>query len=192
MQKQVLIACKIFEEEITNLLSREDEDAQPQIIWLDAALHLDLKLLEKELRAAIDSAGSQAQDQVKVFFGRGCLPHMDELLREKGLPLCPTNNCISAFVGEDKVRELEQGNTILMTPSWIRYWPGNSRRLAGWDEVDFRTGLGRYDRILVIDPGINPLSDEEILEFFDLVQVPIEVIDIDLGHFQATLERVLA
>lgn len=192
MQKQVLIACKIFEEEITTLLSRKDKDAQPQVIWLDAALHLDLKLLEKELRAAIDSAGSQAQDQVKVFFGRGCLPHMDELLREKGLPLCPTNNCISAFVGEDKVRELEQGNTILMTPSWIRYWPGNSRRLAGWDEVDFRTGLGRYDRILVIDPGINPLSDEEILEFFDLVQVPIEVIDIDLGHFQATLERVLA
>ena len=192
MQKKVLIACKIFEEEITTLLSREDEDAHPQIIWLDAALHLDLKLLEKELRAAIDSAGSQAQNQVKVFFGRGCLPNMDELLREKGLPLCSTNNCISAFVGEDKVRELEQGNTILMTPSWIRYWPGNSRRLAGWDEVDFRTGLGRYDRILVIDPGINPLRDEEILEFFDLVQVPIEVIDIDLGHFQATLKQLLA
>ncbi|BEQ13414.1 DUF1638 domain-containing protein [Desulfoferula mesophila] len=192
MSQKVLIACKIFEEELTTLLEREDEADRPQVVWLDAALHLDLKLLEKELRAAIDEAQSQAPDQVRVFFGRGCLPHMDELLREKGLPLCPTFNCISAFVGEDKVRELEQGNTILMTPSWVRYWPNNARRLSGWDPVDFRTGLGRYDRILVIDPGINPLSDEEILEFFDLVQVPIEVTNIDLDHFQATVRQLLA
>lgn len=192
MQNKVLIACKIFEEEITTLLSREDAAARPQVVWLDAALHLDLKRLERELLTAIDSAQSQPQNQVRVFFGRGCLPHMDDLLRERGLPLCPATNCLSALVGEDKVRELEQGNTILMTPSWIRYWPNNSRRISGWDEVDFRTGLGRYDRILVIDPGINPLSDEEILEFFDLAQVPIEVTEIDLGHFQATLKQLLA
>jgi hypothetical protein len=35
--------------------------------------------------------------------------------------------------------------------------------------------LGRYDRILLLDPGIDPLSDEEILMFFDLTRIPIEI-----------------
>ncbi|MCB2193556.1 MAG: DUF1638 domain-containing protein [Deltaproteobacteria bacterium] len=192
MKNKVLIACKIFEEEINKVLGREGGSTQPQMVWVDAALHSDFDLLEKELLAAIERGRSDAQNEVKVFFGRGCLPHMDDLLRERGLPICPSGNCLSAFLGEDKVKELEQGNTMLMTPSWVRVWPDNMRRISGWDEVDFRTNLGRYDRILVIDPGINPLTEEEILEFFDLVQVPIEVTNIDLGHFQATLEQVLA
>ena len=35
--------------------------------------------------------------------------------------------------------------------------------------------LGRYERILVLDAGIEPLTDEETLSFFDLVQVPVEI-----------------
>ncbi len=50
---------------------------------------------------------------------------------------------------------------------------------------------GRYNRILVLDPGINPLSDEEILEFFDLTQVPAEIEPLELDHFQRLLTEMI-
>jgi len=61
----------------------------------------------------------------------------------------------------------------------------------GWDEVDVRINLGRYQRILLLEPGLNPLNDEEILTFFDLVQVPIEVEPLELHHFRSTLTELL-
>ena len=51
--------------------------------------------------------------------------------------------------------------------------------------------LGRYARILVIDPGLNSLSDEEVLDFFDLVQVPVEIVPLDLGLFRDTVASLL-
>jgi len=51
--------------------------------------------------------------------------------------------------------------------------------------------FGRYDRILVLDTGSNPLSDEEILEFYDLTQVPIEIQQIDLDHLRAKVIELL-
>jgi hypothetical protein len=40
------------------------------------------------------------------------------------------------------------------------------------EQVDVRTNLGRYDRILLLDPGIIPIKDEEILAFMIWFSVP--------------------
>ena len=61
----------------------------------------------------------------------------------------------------------------------------------GWNEVDVRINLGRYERILVLDAGIEPLTDEETLLFFDLVQVPVEIKKIDLSVFRDLLAKLL-
>jgi hypothetical protein len=79
---------------------------------------------------------------------------------------------------------------MIMTPGWVRAWPSIMEAL-GWDGVDTRINLGRYDRILLLDAGVDPLSEEEILSFFDLVQVPIEVESLNLDHFKCTLAEVL-
>ncbi len=47
------------------------------------------------------------------------------------------------------------------------------------------------NRILVLEPGINPLRDEEILEFFDLTQVPIEIEPLELDHFKSLLTEMI-
>lgn len=192
MSGKVLVACKIFEDELNTVLQNHDAPLPVELVWVDAGLHSLLPRLEAELGAAIDRAQGKGSGEVKVLFGRGCLPAMDTLLRERGLAASPVNNCLAAFLGEDRLRELEQGDTMVMTPSWVRVWPDNMRRVMGWDEVDFRTNLGRYERILVIDPGINPLSEEEILEFFDLVQVPVEVENISLDYFGQVCQALFA
>jgi hypothetical protein len=92
-------------------------------------------------------------------------------------------------VGREK-QALEKDHTMIMTPGWVRAWPEIMRAL-GWDKFDVRISLGRYDRLLLLEPGIRPLQDEEILSFFDLVQVPLEIEPLDLGPFKASLHHLL-
>jgi hypothetical protein len=73
--------------------------------------------------------------------------------------------------------------------TWIRTSPRTAQTLWGWNKADCRINLGRYARILVIDPGLKALSDEEVFAFFDLVQVPVEVVPLALGLCQDTVAR---
>lgn len=189
-KKRTLVACRIFEDEIHHVLQKERESLDVETVWLDAGLHSDISLLETELKAALAEVKSTAGDSVRVLYGRGCLPEIASLAQENGVSIPPANNCLGAFVG-DKLKELEQCNTMVITPSWVRMWAKSMERLLGWTEVDFRMNLGRYDRILVLDPGLVPLTDEEILEFFDLVQVPVEVAPLDLDHFHQVLMELM-
>ncbi len=182
---KILVACSVFKDEVEQLLP---EDERPDIIWLDASLHVNETLLEEELSRALEAVGDGA-DEVKVLFGHACHIDMPTILERFGIETARFANCIEAFCG-DKKGELEQNGTMLMTPGWIRTWPDMMRK-AGYDETDLRMHLGRYDRILVLDSGHDPLSDEEILEFFDLVQVPVEVRPLDLSNLRTCIHQVL-
>ena len=190
---RTLIACRIFEEELCSVLEPvldpESGGKGIQIVWVDSALHCDLNRLEEELTKAVAAARTTGED-VRMLFGRGCLPEIDSLARKYGIRTSPVKNCVEAFLGE-KAKKLEENRTMIMTPTWIRTWPHSVRAFLGWNEVDVRMNLGRYDRILVIDPGLNSLTDEEILDFFDLTGVPVEIMPLDLDFFRETVAWLL-
>ncbi len=182
---KILIACRIFEKELQAVLP---PNANTHILWVDPALHADLNRLEKNLTECLSS--SKASDgSVRILFGKGCHPDIDLIGKEYRAKIPQVKNCIEAFLGE-KIKELEKDSTMIMTPGWVRAWP-NIMKVLGWDEVDVRINLGRYHRILIIDAGLDPLTDEEILSFFDLVQVPIEVEHLDLHHFRNLISKLL-
>ncbi|MFO7555267.1 MAG: DUF1638 domain-containing protein [Desulfobacterales bacterium] len=106
-----------------------------------------------------------------------------------GAGFAPVKNCIEAFCGKH-AEKLEANRTMIMTPGWIRAWPRIMEAL-GWDEVDVGINLGRYDRILLLDPGLDSLTDDEILMFFDLARVSIEIEPLQLNHFKSILDRFL-
>ena len=56
-----------------------------------------------------------------------------------------------------------------------------------WTADDVRINLGYFDRLLLLDYGVNPLDDEDILSFYDLVQVPIDREHVHLNYFQKVL-----
>jgi hypothetical protein len=178
---KLIIACKIFYDELQSVLPAH---ADVEVVWVEAALHVNLDRLENELKAALSAAATNGA-QIQLFLGIGCHPDIVKLSREYGALISPVKNCLEAFLGA-KTKELEKDGTMIMTPGWVRAWPGMMAAM-GWNEVDVRINYGRYNRILVLDPGINPLSDEEILEFFDLTQVPIEIEPLELDHFQRLL-----
>lgn len=187
-----IIGCDIFREELEWVLARHPElDVKPT--WLKAGLHNDMDLLELKLMEALGA--SQDDADLRLLIGSGCLPHMPEIAKERGLPLLTVKNCMEALLGPDRLKELEQGRTMVITPSWLRkawFAPDGLRALLGWDNTDFRTNFGRYDRILVLDPGFQPVTDEEILEAFDIIEVPLEVEPLDLERFETFVTGFLS
>jgi hypothetical protein len=181
---KVVIACGIFADELSAVIQ---PDKNIEIRRIEAALHADPKELKKNLVAMLSECRRDGKDTY-VLFGN-CHPEIDELCRIYGAKRLESDNCIHAFLGSSKDR-FEQDRTMIMTPAWVREWRSIMNAL-GWDEVDARINLGRYRRILLLDPELRSLTDEEILEFYDLIQVPIEIERLELDTFKQTVERLL-
>jgi hypothetical protein len=194
--KRTIIACNIFETELTKFL--EDSAIDAEIKWLKAGLHCDLDLLEKSLVPMMEEAQSLGPDsgrEPRLLIGDGCLPHMKELAKTYGIPVLSHKNCVEALLGEERLRELEQNRTMVITPAWIRkvyVAPDGVQAILGWDDTDFKLNFGRYDRFLVLDSGLDSLTDEETLEFFAVVEVPIETMELDLSRFNELMREFLA
>ena len=188
-----MVACGIYRDELEHLLASLDS-YEVDIIWLESGLDNNLEMLEAKLDEAI-TANSAAGTDLRLLFGRACLPHMAEFARARSVSTLTAKNCVAAMIGDERKLELEQDQTMVVTPAWVRQmWldPGGVKSILGWTETDFRINLGRYDRILILDTGLNPLSEEEILEAFDLIQVPLDVEPCDLDHFRENLTAFLA
>jgi len=65
---------------------------------------------------------------------------------------------------------------MVVTPAWsMTSWAGPIRIFAStWAAID---------RILILDTGLNPLTDDEILEVSALIQVHLNFETCDLDHF---------
>ncbi|MDJ0783261.1 MAG: DUF1638 domain-containing protein [Desulfosarcinaceae bacterium] len=182
-----LIACGIFRNELESVLS--DENSFP-IHWLDAALHADAERMKMALDQAIEMLQAQSANRVRFLLGNGCHPDIGKIATDCGSCLPPVKNCIQAIIGPHRIRQLEANRTMVITPGWITAWPEIMRGL-GWDEVDVRIHLGRYDRLVLLDTGVATVSDEAILAFYDLVQVPIEIEPADLAYFNHLVHQLL-
>ncbi|MDR2352121.1 MAG: DUF1638 domain-containing protein [Deltaproteobacteria bacterium] len=191
--QRTLIACNIFEEELKAVLENQT-DFEVKTIFLQAGLHNDMDLMTKELNEAFQKV-TEGDPAVRLLLGYGCHPDLIGSSEITKFPVLSTKNCLGALLGEAKIMELEQNKTMVITPAWIRkvwFADNGMRHILGWDDTDFRLNFGRYDRILVLDFGLSPLTDEEILDAFSVVEVPIEVESFPLDHFEKFLLDFLA
>jgi len=187
MARICIAACGIFQEEVEWLIKEEGLNGI-ELKWLPVGLHDDIEKLENALTGEVaERELKQEGVPLGLMFGWGCLPWMRDFAKEKNVPVLNVKNCLAAMVGDEELKELEKNRTLVATPGWVRkMWLGRAGTPEGWRVDDYRIQFGRYDLILVLDPGLNPLSDEEIITCFDLVQVPLEVRPCDLGHFRET------
>lgn len=77
--------------------------------------------------------------------------------------------------------------TFYLSPGWLDHWERIFKTGLGWDSIDARQNLGFYDRILLLDAGVSPLSDERILEFYEYCQVPVEILSVKLDYLKKCL-----
>lgn len=192
MAKPVLIGCAIFQEEVEHIVAQEGLELE--IRWLEeVGLHERLEELQEFLEQQVESSKKKGGESPALLFGTCCLPDMLDVAKKLSVPVLSTRNCLSAMVGDSELKELERNRTMVATPGWVRkMWLGRVGTTLGWTADDYRMQFGRYDRILVLDSGINPLTDEEIITCYDLVEVPIEVQAFDLGYFRELILQLVA
>lgn len=191
MSKVIWVSCGIFQEEMEYILAQEGLTVD--IRWQEPGLHHDIDLLQGTLEQAVEGIrGTETEAQVSLLYGFRCLPDMKEVAQRLECPVLGTHNCLSALVGNEELKKLEENRTMVASPGWVRkMWLGRVGTTLGWTVDDYRMQFGRYDRILILDPGIAPLSDEEIITCFDLVQVPLEIQPCGLEHFRELLLGML-
>ena len=187
--KRHLIYCPVFRRELQAVLPKA---ADLSIHELDYDVHHHPGSMLSQLNRAI--AGSQEKGcSFSLLVGRDCecgvpIPELADTHQGR---LADHMNCFEIFLGREKMLALQQNRTVLMTPGWIEMI--TSLVADGrWTVEDARISLGWYDRILLLDTQLAPLEDELIMEFYDLVQVPIEIMPIDLDHFQGVIDHLLS
>ena len=119
-----------------------------------------------------------------------CDTGIKQIAKDEGAKNPFGKNCIEIILGPERTKELQNDRTIIFTRGWIRMIK-ESLEKGLWSEVDVRTDFGYYDRILVLDYGIAPLTDLEILSLYDLIRVPIEIEQVNLDYFKTVVKSLV-
>ncbi len=184
-----LVACPIFRRELESVL--EELGSTPTINYMDYTVHSTPLRMEKELQ---DNAAKVAGTgkELRFLVGRQCKAKRDieDIVKDCSGKIPQEKNCIEMLIGEELAEKLQKNRTSLMTPAWIRMI-NQSIADGNWSVTDARLNLGWYNKILILDTGVDPLSDEQIMEFYDLTQVEIDILQVDLEHFKGLLQELL-
>lgn len=175
-----IVACEIFRKELERVAPACADGA----VWLPAGLHVDLDQLGEALRRAV--AGNEA---TLCLYG-ACHPDIDGLASGSGGCRLPGKDCVAAFIDEGQRKAFENARAFVMTPGWLRHWRDIFQRGLHWDNTDARQNFGFYDVVVLLDFGIEPLDEMEILEFFEFTGTPVEVVPASLDHFRGVLEKI--
>jgi hypothetical protein len=183
-----LITCPIFKDVLDMLLP---SDSDITIHMLDYRLHDNSSRMKKELLSAISKAKNVDAD-ICLLVGSECNCDIgiSQIAEDANAKYPLEKNCIEIILGPEKAKKLQDNRTSIFTQGWINMIKKFIEDEI-WTEVDARINLGYYDRLLLLDYGIKPLADEDILSFYDLVQVPIEIEHANLNYFQDVLTRLL-
>jgi hypothetical protein len=183
-----IVACGVLKQEVSAVLRREGR-AVP-VFPLAPAPCIDYGALGRQLDRVLRRA-KDAADDVLLVIGR-CHPDIAEITARHGARRLDVNDCFEALLGREERRRLDrEANTFYTLPAWLPHWRRAFDKGMRWDEVDARQTFGHYERILLLDTGLRPIPDEQVLEFFDYTGVPVEVRPVDLAGLRLKLLEAL-
>ncbi|WP_038078731.1 DUF1638 domain-containing protein [Treponema primitia] len=189
MNKQPIsvLSCGIYRLELEKILPEIQAElgTDLHINYLPPALDVN----ENRLATAI-TEGLQAFEhkQSLLLYGRMCHTDMAGITKDTGALYPRTANCVEAFLSPEKKKEMDAtGNVYYLTMSGLKLWREIYQQGHGWDAVDARINFGSFDKIVVLDCGLFEITDEELFDFFEFTQVPVEVMPISLDYFKGVV-----
>jgi hypothetical protein len=182
-----IISCGIFRYELEKI-QPEIEAAlgrRVEIDFLTPALDVNAGLLEQSVVEVLE----RHQGEKKVLlYGSMCHTEWPRITEKRETVFPKAANCVEVLLGTDKKKELdESGNVYFLTMGGLRQWKEIYRQGHGWDDADARVNFGYFEKIVVLDTGVFPISDEDLFEFFDFTLVPVVVMRISLDHFKSVV-----
>nr|MBF0223722.1 DUF1638 domain-containing protein [Desulfobulbaceae bacterium] len=188
--KHHLISCPIFAKELDVVLAEISN--KPVVHLMDYAVHISAESMQKELSQAIKTAQGKGA-AITLLVGQDC--QAQQPINHIANSCCGTMpqelNCIEMLLGQKKTKELQESRTSIMTPAWFKMIKSSIDQ-GLWTVEDARINLGWYDQILLLDTGVEALDEAMIMEFFELIQVPIDILPITLDHFKRVIHKLLS
>ncbi|GHV77235.1 hypothetical protein AGMMS49942_20560 [Spirochaetia bacterium] len=182
-----ILSCGIFQGELEHILPRLKEKFGEEISAKFLPAGLDVS--EPKLEAAINEGlASFNNRKTALLYGSMCHTNMAEVARATGSIYPKPANCAAILLGPEKKQEMDaQGNFYYLTSGGLRLWREIYKQGHAWDDADARANFGSFEKIVVLDTGVIEIADEELFEFFEFTQVPVEIEKISLDHFEAVV-----
>lgn len=180
-----LIACPVFKEEIEAILP---SNTNLSIHYMDRLIHNDAKKMLQELESAASSAPGS---NIGLLVGRECFCEIsiNDFAHKINANLIDEKNCIEAILGLEKTEKLQGNRTTIHTRGWMEMIT-QSIKSDPINRDSIRIMLGHYEKLILLDYGIQPYTDEEIISYYDLLEVPIEIESVNLNHFEEVLNKL--
>jgi hypothetical protein len=187
-----IVSCGIFQPELERILPEIKEEMRIdniEINYLPAALHIDNNKLEYGIKNGMEAFAGK---KVVVLYGNMCHPHLSKITGNRGVFNAGTKNCVELILNPERKKELDKtGNIVYFTSGWLKWWREIFHRELEYNPENQHIIMEQCDKIIVLDTGIDAINEEELLKFYDCVQIPIEIEQINLDYFKNTIIKTL-
>lgn len=175
-----IISCNMIRKEVEFILN--ELGLKDEVAFFDHGVH-NFDKLKTNLTEQINKTKEQNDKPTVVIIGQACHPEMTSILDKHSVIGLNAANCFEALLGPEKKQLDKEANSFYMTSGWFENWEKIFKE-SGWTEVDARLNMGFGDRVLLLDTGLVEITDEKILELFDIIQVPIEIKKVSLDNLK--------
>jgi hypothetical protein len=180
-----ILSCGIFQPELDILIpeiKRELKNIDITVLYLSPGLHNAPGKMKEELTQNLDKLKSE---KTLTLYGSGCHTEISTILKEYNTVSPKEKNCIEMVLNPDIKAEMDKsGNIIYLTAGWLKAY-----QEVFWNNMYAGTIVG--DKSIYLDCGKNLVSDEELLEFFDFSNLPVETERITLDNFKNIVVTLL-
>jgi hypothetical protein len=194
-----LLSCGIFRFELEKILPEIEAELGGNIeaVFLAAGLDAAADKLEAEITENLNTGikallyGSMCHSELERITGtlrQGAKRRRFLSSGTSGAVYPKEANCVEIILGTEKKRELDAaGNVYYLTMGGLKLWREIYRGSHGWEEADARVNFGYFEKVVVLDTGIFEIAEEDLFEFFEYTQIPVEIMPVSLDHFKSVV-----
>ncbi|MDR2490521.1 MAG: DUF1638 domain-containing protein [Spirochaetaceae bacterium] len=186
------IACGIFQFELEKVLPEicAELGCEVHVDYTEPGLDTNADTLEQAVTEKINGV---VNNKIMLLFGSMCHTEWQRITEKSGARYPKPANCAEMMLSPEKKKAIDgTGNVYYLTMGGLKLWKSIYQNGHGWDDVDARQNFCYFDKIILLDTGIFPVADEDLFEFFEYTQVPIEVEKISLDHFKSVVKEITA
>ncbi len=183
----IFISCGILREELMYLAG--ERGPAWNIVFLDAALHVNFDKLKAKLIAALEE-NNKPGTELRVIYGH-CHPEIQEILERYGAIRIAAGNCLEALVGREEISRLNsEGTAFFLSAGWVDNWEKMFEMGKEDFGFNFREMFANYKRIIVFDTGVIPIDEEKVRKFSEFSGLPVERRKIALDRLLNLVEQL--
>ncbi len=201
--KIAIVSCGVVSLELNHLRKEGFLDTE-HLLFTTPGLHENMRELERQLVLKINQAKEEAEKVLVVYGGKFCYVNVNEptrtmqtIVEEQGprVARIDATHCMDMIAGQkerDRIAREVAGEEKVwwMVPGWIKF---RDRVFFEWDQglanenfpkhtggAIVLDGIGYFDRYVAEHP-------EELLEYSDWMQIPIQGYPVTLDRFKSLL-----